>query len=115
MSALRLGAALVLAALAAALGALILGEYEFEGMLPWVAGPLFGLVIAEIVVSVGRQRWWPVAVVTGGIAFGGMAWAGWIASSEGLEPRSALSWVAAGLAAVAAIARTVEWRRRPPT
>ena len=54
------------AAAAAALGALILGEYEFTGTLPWVAGPLFGLVIGEVVVGVGRSRHPSVAGVVAG-------------------------------------------------
>ena len=41
---LRAVLGLVCAAAAAGLGALILGEYEFTGSLPYVAGPLFGLV-----------------------------------------------------------------------
>ncbi|MFP5254650.1 MAG: hypothetical protein ACLGI8_02245 [Acidimicrobiia bacterium] len=95
----------------AALGALILGEYEFTGSLPYVAGPLFGLVVGEVVVSVGRSRSWPVAVVTAVLAFGGIAWAGWIDSSEGVEPVKGLVWVAAVLAALAALLRTAQLRR----
>ena len=110
---LRAVLGLVCGAVAAALGALILGEYEFTGSLPYVAGPLFGLVLGEIVVSVGRDRSWPVAVVTAGLAFGGIAWAGWIDSSEGVEPVKDLVWVAAGLAAVVALLRTARLRRAP--
>ena len=54
---------LVLGAATAALGALILGEYEFTGTLPWVAGPLFGLVVGEVVVGVGRSHHVAVAAV----------------------------------------------------
>lgn len=102
---------MVCAAAAAALGALILGEYEFSGSLPFVAGPLFGLVLGEIVVGVGRVRTVPVASVTAALAFGGIAWAGWIDSSEGVEPVKGLVWVAAVLAAVAAALRTAGLRR----
>jgi len=101
----------VCAAAAAALGALILGEYEFSGSLPFVAGPLFGLVLGEVVVGVGRARTLPVAAVTAALAFGGIAWAGWIDSSEGVEPVKGLVWVAAVLAAVAAALRTAGLRR----
>jgi len=95
----------------AALGALILGEYEFSGALPFVAGVLFGLVVGEVVVTVGRRRTWPSAAVTAAVAFGGIAWAGWIDSSEGLEPVKGLVWVAATLAALAALARVAPPRR----
>lgn len=107
--------AVVLAAAAAALGALILGEYEFTGTLPYVAGPLFGLVIGEIVVGVGRTRAVAAGLLAGGLAFAGVAWAGWIDSSEGLEPLEALVWVAASLAAMAALLRTTGLPRRTAT
>lgn len=111
MIALRAALGLVCAAAAAGLGALILGEYEFSGSLPFVAGPLFGFVLGEVVVGVGRLRTLPVAVVTAALAFGGIAWAGWIDSSEGVEPVKGLVWVAAALAALAAALRTTGLRR----
>jgi len=102
---------LAVAAAASALGALLLGEYEFTGTLPFIAGPLFGLVVGEVAVAVGRSRTVPVAAVAGLLAFAGIAWAGWIDSSEGVEPVKGLVWVAAGLAAAVALLRTVG--RRP--
>ena len=96
---------------AAVLGALILGEYEFTGSLPFVAGPLFGLAIGEIVAGVGQLRSLPIAAVCGALAFGGIAWAGWIDSSEGVEPVKALVWVAASLAALTAAWRSVDLAR----
>ena len=111
--ALRVGLGLVCAALVAALGALVLGEYEFQGTLPFVAGPLFGLVLGEVVTGVGRARSLVVALIAAALAFGGIAWAGWIDSSEGVEPVKGLVWVAATLAALAAAVRTVGLRRPP--
>lgn len=113
MTVLRAVLGLVCAAATAALGALILGEYEFSGSLPFVAGPLFGLVIGEVVVGVGRSRALAVGLVAAAAAFGGIAWAGWIDSTEGVEPVNGLVWVAAVLAAGAALLRTVGLRRRP--
>ncbi len=92
-------------ALVAALGALILGEYEFTGLLPYVAGPLFGLAVGEVVVAVGASRASAVAVLASLLAFSGVVWAGWIDSSEGVEPFKTLVWVAAALAAVVAFLR----------
>lgn len=106
--------ALVCAAAAAALGALILGEYEFTGTLPYVAGPLFGLAIGELVVGVGRTRSAVVGIGAGALAFGGIAWAGWIDSGQGLEPVRGAVWVAATLAAVTALVRTTGMLRRQP-
>jgi hypothetical protein len=101
---------LVCAALVAALGALILGEYEFTGTLPYVAGPLFGLAVGETVVAVGRSRATATAAIASLVALGGITWAGWIDSSEGVEPLHSGVWVAAALAAVAAFLRTLELR-----
>ena len=107
---------LVLAAAAAALGALILGEYEFTGSLPWVAGPLFGLVVGEVAAGVGRSRHLALALLVAAFAFGGIAWAGWIDSTQGLEPVKRLVWVSAALAASTALVRTAGLRGRssPP-
>ena len=93
--------------LVAAFSALILGEYEFTGALPWVAGPLFGLAVAEVVVAVGATRGSVVAVVTAMVAFAGVIWAGWIDSSQGVEPFKDLVWAAAALAAVCGFGRVV--------
>jgi hypothetical protein len=112
---LRTVLGLVCAVVAAALGALILGEYEFDGTLPFVAGPLFGLVIGEVVVGVGRARGYWVALAAGAIAFAGIGWAGWIDSSEGVEPVKDLVWLAAALAAAVAAVRTLGlFAARPP-
>src|SRR3546814_15964151 len=80
--ALRIGLALVVAALVAALGALILGEYEFDGALPFMAGPLFGVVVGELVVGVGRSRHLLIAALTATLAAHGIARAGWIDAGE---------------------------------
>ena len=103
------------AAGASALGALVLGEYEFTGTLPYLAGPLFGLVIGEVMVGVGKTRAVVYGVSAGALAFGGIAWAGWIDSTQGVEPVKGLVWVAAGLAAAAALLRTTGWRRPTPS
>ncbi len=104
---------LLTGAAVAALGALILGEYEFAGTLPFLAGPLFGLVIGEVVVGVGRARGVVPGCAAAVLSFGGIAWAGWIDSTQGLEPVKGLVWVAAGLAAVAALLRTTGRPARP--
>lgn len=110
---LRAGIGLLLGAVASILGAFILGEYQFEGSLPIVAGVLFGLVVAELVVEVGRRRTLVVGVVAGLEAAGGLVWAGWISGGEGLGPIPGGAWLAAGLALVAAVARTYDRRRAP--
>lgn len=103
--------AMVAGSAAAALGALVLGEYEFEGALPWIAGPLFGLVIAEIVVSLGRWRDPAVGLFCAAAAGLGLVWAGWLDANRGVEPVKPLVWVAVGLGALAAFLRVVPLRR----
>ena len=103
---------LVLGAATAGLGALILGEYEFTGMLPWIAGPLFGLAVGEVVVGVGRSHHVAVAAVVAVLSFAGIAWAGWIDSTQGVEPVKAAVWVSAALAAVVGFLRTAGLPRR---
>ncbi len=97
----------------AAFGAVVLGEYEFTGLLPYVAGPLFGLAVGEVVIAVGASRASAVAVLSSLLAFAGIVWAGWIDSSEGVEPFKTLVWVAAALGAIVAFARISGLR--PPT
>lgn len=93
---------MVAGAAVAALGALILGEYEFTGAMPFVAGVLFGLVVAEVVVSVGRWTGVLPAVAAAVPTAVGLAWAAWIDSGEGLEPWPVLAWAAIALGVVAA-------------
>jgi hypothetical protein len=101
----------VLGAAVAALGAGILGEYEFTGSLPYIAGPLFGLVVGEVVVAVGKARSTVVAALAAALSFGGIVWAGWIDSGDGLEPMRGAVWTSATLGALAAFLRTVDLRR----
>lgn len=93
-------------ALTAVLGAAILGEYEFTGTLPYVAGPLFGLVIGEVLVASGKTRTVPVGAFGAVASFSALVWAGWVNSGKGLNPLATGVWVAASLAAVAAYIRT---------
>ena len=97
-------------AVVAVLGAKILGEYEFRGTLPYVAGPLFGLMVGEAVVAAGRTRTIIVAGVASLLSLGGITWAGWISSGDGLEPLPTLVWVAAALASITAFLRTADLR-----
>lgn len=60
------------AAAASAFGALVLGEYEFTGTLPFLAGPLFGLAVGEVVVAVGRARALTVGMAAAAVAAAGV-------------------------------------------
>jgi len=108
----RVALGLLSAAGAAALGAVMLGEYELTGLLPYAVGPLFGLVIGEVVVSIGGCRAPAIGFGAAALAFGGVVWAGWIDSSGGLAPIKPQVWVAAALAAGATGLRASGWSRR---
>ena len=110
-SPVRIGAALLVAAFASVVGALVLGEYQFEGLMPFGAGLLFGLVVGELVVSIAHSRSVVVAVVSGGLVAGGLGWAAWISSGEGLRPFPKMGWVAMVLGAASTIGRVTERRR----
>lgn len=95
-----------------AVGALILGEYEFSGVTPIFAGVLFGLVISEMVLEIGRKRHLVLGLVMAGMVAGALAWAGYVSSGEGLRPFPNGAWVAMAFGAVTAGARTGRWRSR---
>ncbi len=110
----RATVALALAAAACALGALILGEYQFSGVTPYAAGALFGLVIGELVVEVGRLRSPVVAVAAAVLVAGALLWAAWISTGEGLRPLPGEVWPAMALGAACAGWRTGRWTARVP-
>lgn len=112
---LRVLLAMTVGALVAALGALFLGEYEFDEALPIGAGPLLGLIIAEIVVSLGRHRSATMAAILAVWAATAVLLAGHLDANqvEAIKPGAYLS---AALAAVAAGLRGNDWfRKRDPT
>lgn len=107
----RVLVAMSLGALVATLGALFLGEYEFDEMLPIAAGPLLGLVIAEIVVSIGRHRSWTMAGILAVLAGVAVLLAGHL-DANGVEAVKSGAYLSAALAALAASVRAAPWGRR---
>ncbi|HEV7888909.1 MAG TPA: hypothetical protein VGO92_15230 [Acidimicrobiales bacterium] len=106
--------AVVAAVAASSLGALILGEYELAGTTPFVAGVLFGLVVAELVLALAKPRPGSAAAAAGVVAPAlGMVWAAWISSGRdwGYVPDAA--WAGVALAPVAAALWLRSGRRRP--
>ena len=97
--------AVVIGAAVAALGGLILGEYPFTGITPYAAGLLFGLVVAEVIVSVGGQVG-PIAGVASAVCtVGGLGWAIWISSGRGVSPIPGGAWAGLGVGVVVAALR----------
>ena len=86
----------------AALGALILGEYELNGVMPVVAGVLFGLAVAEAVVAVGRDVRIALALAAAVFAAAGLVWSAWIAAGRDWDFVTGGRWSSAPIGAVAA-------------
>ena len=100
---------MVAGGLFAALGALILGEYELTGLTPVVAGVLFGLIIAEVMTVAGRSSHLVMAVLAAGLSAAGMVWAAWISSGRDWDYVPGGAWVGVVLSALAAAA----WIKSP--
>ena len=92
-------------AVATALGAVILGEYQLDGLTPLVAGALFGLILAELVTAVARSRDPAIAGACALLAAGGMTWGSWLSTGpdEDWSFVPGLAWVGVALAAAAAV------------
>lgn len=105
---MRVLVGLSLAAVVAILGALFLGEYEFDETLPIVAGPLLGLIIAEVAVSVGKHRSSVLAVFVATYAATAVLLAGRIDSNL-VEPIKTGAYLSAALAALVAFVRANPW------
>ena len=108
---IRVLVAMALGALVAALGAVFLGEYEFDETLPIAAGALLGLVVAEIVVSLGRHRSWTMAGILAVLVGVAIVLAGHLDAGD-VEPVKAGAYLSAALGAGAAALRTAPWGRR---
>ncbi len=98
----------VAGAAVAAFGALVVGEYELQGVLPVLAGVVLGLLVSEAVSLGGQWRGWVPAGVAAVLAAAGLLWAGWIDSGQGLERYPPLAWLGAAAAAL-----TAGYRARP--
>ena len=114
MVTIRVLVAMILGALVAALGALFLGEYEFDESLPIAAGPLLGYIVAEIVVSIGRHRSKTMALILATWSATAVLLAGHL-DSNNTEPIKNGAYLSAAAAFVVAGLRGNAWlkgRRR---
>jgi hypothetical protein len=98
----RVVVAVVLGAALCAVTALVLGEYELAGALPYVAGLLLGLLVGELVGEVSRRRSPALGLVAAAMVAGSLLWAAWIDSGQGLRPLPVGVWPAMLIGAVAA-------------
>lgn len=107
--------AVVAALVVTAVGAAILGEYQFDGLTGAVAGLIFGIFVAEAAVAVARRGSGWLAAICAVLALGGLGWA--IRASIG--PRASVpgdvpgfAWAALVLAAAGAAVRARSSGRR---
>lgn len=93
---------------AGTLGALILGEYPFSGIVVLGAAIIFGLAVAEVVVGVGRWRGPGAAGTAAALVAAGLVWAAWISEGRDLSRLPIWGWVAVALGMATAAIRG--WR-----
>jgi len=99
---MRLAVALLVGAGVSALGALILGEYELKGVMAIVAGILFGVAVAEVVLAIAHHPGLTIGLVTGGLAAAGMVWSSWIAEGRTFHYVGTARWVGVAVSLIAA-------------
>ncbi|MDQ2727373.1 MAG: hypothetical protein M3Y91_05830 [Actinomycetota bacterium] len=78
--------------------ALIVGEYPFAGLTPYLVAVVVPAIIATVVVATGRRhsdRLWAASGLLGGASIG---WALWISTGRGLDPVPTSGWIAIALA-----------------
>jgi len=92
----------LVAAAVAALGAVILGEYELSGARPLYAGVIFGLAVGEVLATLLRRRDPYLLPAAALVAEAGLVWATWISTGRDLGQASGTAWVGVLLGAVAA-------------
>lgn len=104
--------ALVLGAAVAATLALIVGEYPFAGLTPYLVALAVPAIIAAVVVGTGRRhpdRLWGASGLLAGASIG---WAVWISTGRGLDPFPASGWIAIAAAVAWPLVRGVILARR---
>jgi hypothetical protein len=82
----RQALAIVAGLAAMALGALIFGEYDLSGLTPFIGGALFGLIVAEVVLTVAGTGNRVLAAFSAACSGVGVYWAAWISSGRGIAP-----------------------------
>ncbi|MGH9223730.1 MAG: hypothetical protein ACRD2W_08065 [Acidimicrobiales bacterium] len=103
--------AVAAAAAVGALGAVIVGEYPFKGVVVLGSGVVFGLFIAEAALGVARRPSRPLAAACAVIGLVAMTWAAWITTGHDLSFLGPAGWASIALTGAAAGLRTA-WSRR---
>ncbi|HZN13669.1 MAG TPA: hypothetical protein VFB78_05335 [Acidimicrobiales bacterium] len=102
---MRPALALLAGAATAAFGAVVLGEYQLTGLTGVIAGALFGLAVAEIMLTVGgaglARLLTPALVAVGLFSAAGLAWAAWISAGHDWSYVPNGGWMGLAIGAVA--------------
>ncbi len=109
--------AVLVGALVTCAGAVILGEYVYEGTTPFLACGLYGFVLAELVTSIARAGDVYLMAATALLVEACMVWALWISTGHHLDLAAGEAWfgIAFGMAAAAWWVRSAGRRpRRSP-
>ena len=94
--------AVAVAALVAAAGAVILGEYELAGVTALVAGPALGVLLAETVAAVVRRE--GDDYLAGSVALltqAALVWSAYISTGHRLDLAPTETWAAVVVGALA--------------
>jgi hypothetical protein len=111
----RFTLSLVAGAAVAYVGAVLLGEYAFDGLPVIGAGIVLGLFVSEATVSVARRRSAVLAGAGAVFTVAGMLGAAWITTDHRLSIVGWKGWLAVALGAAAAAIRARPLRERPDT
>ncbi len=106
--------AIVAAAVLAAGGAVVIGEYDLEGVTVILGFPLYGVAVTELAVAVAKRLALPTLVATAAIVAAGLTWALWISFGHfrnDVYP-SPLAWAMVAIAAVGSLGWGRPSRRR---
>lgn len=109
---MRLAAAIVMGLIVSALGAIILGEYELVGVMPYVAAVLFALAEAELVTSIARRHDMLSAAAVVVLTGIGLAWAAWIQAARDWSYVPRTTWISVAVGAVVAAVWVRSFGRR---
>ena len=104
------------AAVLAAIGAVVLGEYPLEGTTALIGFPLYGVAVSEVALAIGRRLAPVTLAIVAAIVAAGLAWALWISFGHfrnDVRP-PALSWAMVAVAVAVAVGWALSGRRRHP-
>lgn len=94
---------MVAAALLAAVGAVMLGEQPLEGFTALVAGALFGMAVAELIVSIAGYGDGYLGAAGAVLTEAGLVWALYIETGHRLDAAAPEAWVGVVVGAAASV------------